>query len=104
MFEAANDRHDAAGPRRAQQVLGGAEIGAAVFVVDDDEVEAGVGAHLDDRRRGDAVEDAAQALAAAQHLRQARVERAVVIEHVHARCQSSRLAISAPSAMLASLA
>jgi len=45
-----------------------------MLVVNYYEVKTGVGAHLDDRWAGQAVEYATQALAAAQHGRQARVQ------------------------------
>ena len=44
-----------AGTRRAQQVLGRLQAGPAMFVVDDQKVEAGVGAHLHNGRREDLV-------------------------------------------------
>ena len=74
-FKAANHGHDATGTCRPQHVLGGLKIGAAVLVVDNDEIETGIGAHLHNGGAGQAIEDATQGLAAAQHGRQAGINR-----------------------------
>jgi hypothetical protein len=91
-----------AGARRTQHVLGGLETRAAVLIVDEQKIKSGIGTHFHQSGRCNAIEDTAQALTAAQHVGGASIKRPGRFAFHHG--QSSLLAISAPSAMLASLA